>query len=300
MVLKNNKEDFHFRIPFTIGNLDIQKRKVKKIAPLFHEVKAKKLKEFLASSDVNISVEEYLGIVTRTFILSLIWSITLFTLICLILKINFLIGIASGFSLCVFIAINQINYPRIYSFKKSQNIEKNLIPALQDMQVQLESGIPTFHILSNISNSNYGQVSKEFKKVVRELNTGVPQIVAIEGLIKKNSSEYFKRVLWQISNGLRSGSDMSSVIKDIIDNLNKEQAIQIQSYGNKLNPIVMFYMLITVIMPSLGITFLIIMSSMLGIRAGMVKLIFIALFSIIVIIQIMFLGLIKTKRPSLL
>ena len=168
------------------------------------------------------------------------------------------------------------------------------------MLVQLESGVPIFQIISNVSTSNYGFVSYEFKKAVNEINSGISQIDALESLIKRNSSVYFKRILWQLSNGLRSGSDMSVVLRDVIDNLNKEQAIQIQSYGGKLNPIIMFYMLITVILPSLGVTFLTIISSMLNLSSTLVELMFVTVFVFVVLMQIMFLGLIKSRRPSLL
>jgi hypothetical protein len=99
---------------------------------------------------------------------------------------------------------------------------------------------------------------------------------------------------------MRAGSDMAMVIKDGVDNLAKEQAIQIQAYGSKLNPLIMFYMLLTVIIPALGITFFTIIASMLGLSGNLVKLIFIGIFFFVMIMQILFLGMIRTRRPSLL
>ena len=157
-----------------------------------------------------------------------------------------------------------------------------------------------FNILVNISSSDYGELSEEFKKVVRKINAGLPQIDVLEQLGENNSSIFFKRTLWQLSNGMRAGSDISRVIVESINTLNEEQVIQIQNYGNKLNPLIMFYMLISVIMPALSLTFLIIISSMLGLKSGIVTLMFIGVFVIVVIIQIMFLGMIKSIRPSLL
>ena len=93
---------------------------------------------------------------------------------------------------------------------------------------------------------------------------------------------------------------MNSVIQEGVRSLYQEQAIQIQTYGSKLNPLVMFYMLIAVILPALGITFLVILSSLLNISNEMLKLLFIAIFVLIIFTQIMFLGLIKSRRPSLL
>ncbi|RLG11309.1 hypothetical protein DRN69_07920 [Candidatus Pacearchaeota archaeon] len=291
-----------FRIPFTFSSPEVLKNKVKHFSKLFARGRHEKLKEYLRNLDVNLSPAEYLGICFRTFLFNFFIILIIATSILGLLKIkNFYVyglGISLLFSFFVF--FNQRNYPRVYNLKKTRDIEKNLMPALQDMLVQLESGVPIFEILVNISNAGYGFISYEFKKAVREINSGISHIDALEHLVKRNSSPYFKRVLWQLSNGLRSGSDMGIVIKDSINNLAKEQAIQIQSYGSKLNPLVMFYMLATVILPSLGLTFLTIIASMLGLSGKLIQLLFVAIFVFVVLIQIMFLGLIKMRRPSLL
>lgn len=99
---------------------------------------------------------------------------------------------------------------------------------------------------------------------------------------------------------MKSGSDLSIVIKDSIKLLSEEQLIQIQNYGNKLNPLIVVYMLIAVIIPALSITFLIIISSMTNLPKNMTILLFIGLFVFVVLVQTMFLGIIKSGRPSLL
>ena len=99
---------------------------------------------------------------------------------------------------------------------------------------------------------------------------------------------------------MQAGSDMSIVVKDSIKSLNEEQMIQIQNYGNKLNPLIVFYMLIAIIIPALSIVFLTIISSIVGLPKNTVTLIFIGMFVFVMLIQIMFLGIIRSKRPSLL
>jgi hypothetical protein len=59
-------------------------------------------------------------------------------------------------------------------------------------------------------------------------------------------------------------------------------------------------MLLAVIMPALGITFLTIIASMLNIPGKMVNMIFVGIFVMVMLLQITFLGIIKTKRPSLI
>lgn len=290
-----------FQIPFTLADIEIQKSKSKRFIK-FTSARKTKLDEYLRAANVNLTKREYLAICYRRFLINLIAFSVIGSSILGIFKTP--LFPVYGFLIALLISglqfFNQINYPKVYILNKQRDVEKNLISVLQDMIVQLNSGVPIFRIISNVSESDYGEVSSEFKKIVKEINSGVSQIDAIEKHAKLNTSEYFKRVLWQISNGMRAGSDMNIVIQEGIKNLSDEQAIQIQTYGNRLNPLIMFYMLIAVIMPALGITFLIIISSMLGFPERIIQIIFVIIFVIVVFMQIMFLGLVKSRRPSLL
>ena len=291
-----------FNIPFTILETEILRKRYHKYGKYIHPKKESSIQSYLKNSDSGINASEYLAICFAKFLTSFLVGAILISLILLLFRVQkfFLIGPGISLLFTAFILFNRLGYPKIYDSRKTKEIEKNLISALQDMLVQLNSGVPMFKILTNISSSDYGEVSKELKKAVADINSGKPQLDAIDNLGNKTTSLYFRRVLWQISNGMRAGSDMAIVIKESIDNLAKEQAIQIQSYGNKLNPIIMFYMLLAVIMPALGITFLTIIASMLNIAGKVVNLIFIGLFVMIVLLQITFLGIIRTRRPSLL
>lgn len=290
-----------FKIPFTFSDIEVLKRKSKPFLKFVKPGKTK-LDEYLKSSEKKVDRMQYLAICYRSFALNLLIFSVITTSILGLFGLNsfYLYGLLAALAFAGFILFNQLNYPRIFCANKQRQIERNLISVLQDMMVQLNSGVPIYQILVNIASSDYGEVSDEFKKITKEINSGVPQIDAIEKYGKLNSSEYFRRVLWQISNGMRAGSDMSIVIKEGIRTLSEEQSIQIQTYGSKLNPLVMFYMLIAVILPSLGITFLIIISSLLSVSSTIVKLLFVMIFVFVFFIQIMFIGMIKSRRPSLL
>jgi len=99
---------------------------------------------------------------------------------------------------------------------------------------------------------------------------------------------------------MKAGGDIANVIKDVIENLSEEQLIAIQKYGSQLNPLAMFYMLIAVIIPSLGITFIIILSSFVSLSEDITKTIFFALYGFVFFFQLMFIGTIKSRRPNLM
>ena len=291
-----------FHIPFTISGIEKLRKRPQIFKSIIKYKKKSRLQHHLNNSDTNITREEYLNIVYRSFVIYfIILSVVLTTILALLnVKLFFIWGTIVALLFSIFVLFSQLVYPKIYSVRKQRDLERNLIPALEDMLVQLNSGIPLFSILVNISSSNYGSLSNEFKKGVRRINAGLPEEEVLEELGVQNSSVFFRRTLWQISNGMKAGSDISIVIKDSIQTLHEEQIIQIQNYGNKLNPLVMFYMLITVIMPALAITFLTIIASLINLPATTTILLYLGLFVFVLLIQIMFLGVIKSARPSLI
>lgn len=102
--------------------------------------------------------------------------------------------------------------------------------------------------------------------------------------------------MWQILNSLKTGANVSYSLKSVVRQIIREQAIELEEYGRKLNPFAMFYMIIAIIMPTLGTTMLIVFSSFISISIGLPVLIIMALF--FGCIQFFFLMAIKNKRPA--
>ena len=103
--------------------------------------------------------------------------------------------------------------------------------------------------------------------------------------------------MWQLSNSLKVGSDISETIENLIEDLTKEQMIAIRKYGQELNPYTMMYMLIAVILPALGITFLMVLSSFSGILVP--KSIFLVILFGLIAFQFFYISIVKSKRPTM-
>ena len=260
------------------------------------------LKVNIEQSEIKINAGEYVSLCITASIVFFVFINIIFSILLFLIKIeNFvLLSIGVSIQITIFIFIQQVLYPKLAGNKKIRNIERNLLPALQNILVQLNSGVPLFSVLVSISNEDYGEVSKQFAVAVKKINAGISQIEVLDQIATMNPSLYFRRAIWQLVNGMKSGADISIVIKQIIASLSEEQLIQIQKYGGQLNPLAMFYMLVTVILPSLGITFLIVISSFVSSSEFITKLIFWGLYGFVFFFQIMFIGIIKTRRPTLL
>lgn len=260
----------------------------------------KDLKLSLDQADIKLSPTEYVSMCLTSSLFFFLGFSAFLSLILAKLEISIIFGIIGTLFLSLFILSQQLIYPRLKANKRIKDIERNLLPALQNMLVQLNSGVPLFNVMATISDADYGGVSQQFKIAVRKINAGNQQIPVLETLARNNPSLHFRRTLWQMINGMKTGSDMSDVIKLSISNLSEEQLIQIQRYGSQLNPLAMFYMIIAVIIPALGVTFIMIMSSFLNLTPYATKFIFWGLLAAVFFFQLMFLGILKLRRPNLL
>ena len=187
-------------------------------------------------------------------------------------------------------------YPRLSVTRKVHKVEAYLPFGLHHLLIEVRSGVPLYNALVSIAQSKYGKLSEEFKRAVNEINTGKSEIAALEMLAKENPSLYFRRVIWQMVNALKSGADIGQTIKQIVDNLSEEQRISIKKYGAQLNPLALMYMIFCVIFPTLGITFILVISSFIGIGFD-VQYMLIGILVFLLMFQFMLIGLIKSRRP---
>lgn len=256
----------------------------------------------LRQARINTTAHEYLGMCLFSDFFIFSFFFVFFNVIISSLNVSNPLWAAfvTSFFLILFILFQQFAYPKMIILKRIRNLERNLLPAMQNALVQLKAGVPLFHILAQISIGGYGEVSKEFLKIVRDVNAGKPQIDALDMIAFENPSPYFRRVLWQLSNRMKTGSDLAETVKEITVNLSREQISQIERYGSQLSPLSMFYMVIAIILPSLGLTLMIVMASFMNITDSGIKAMFWSLYGGTLFIQFMFLGVIRSKRPNLL
>lgn len=99
----------------------------------------------------------------------------------------------------------------------------------------------------------------------------------------------------QLSNANRAGANIRFVLNDVVDFLSNEQQIKIREYGSMLNPLSLFYMFSSIIAPSMGIIFLTIISTLVDLNIS--EWMFVLILLLLGVLQIMFIGLIKSRRP---
>ena len=188
-----------------------------------------------------------------------------------------------------------MNTPAAKAKKAVREIDKEIVFAGRFLLVELSAGVPLFNAMDNVSRS-YPLIGKYFKEIIDRAEVGKPIDEAITEVMELTPSDNFRKLLWQIMNSLRTGADVSVALNSILEQIAREQLIKMKEYGKKLNPMVMFYLMIAVIVPSLGVTMLSLLSSFIGLSIGFETLIGIAIGTSLV--QIIFLVSIKQSRPG--
>ncbi|MFH1442730.1 MAG: type II secretion system F family protein [Candidatus Micrarchaeota archaeon] len=199
-----------------------------------------------------------------------------------------LIGLVSFFTI--------MTYPKIIAKKRARKLENELVPAMRQMLIQVKSGVPLYEAMTGVCDG-YGEVSLEFRKMVRRINAGIPMQDVLEEKSRFTSSLQFRRILWQIDNALKVGTDVGKALEEIITDLVAEKIDDIRRYGQELSPWTMIYMLAAIVTPSLGITMMLVIISFLGVDVP--KIIFAVVLVFITGFQLFFTDFVRSRRPAI-
>ena len=251
----------------------------------------------LEQAEISASGSKYFSLCLASSFFSFIVFAIFFSAIFWIIDVNFLYSLPLALVLFLFTYNHQITYPRLKALRKVKETEEDLLPALRTLLVQISSGVVFFDALKTVSRGDYGTVSREFDKVIKRIEAGQSSLEALEFIVRTNPSVYFRRSVWQIMVAMKSGSDITIVLQSLINNMNLEQLTKIREYSAKLSPLSMLYMLFTIILPALAISFLLVLSFFISAVGNYINFILWGGLALILILQIAFIGLIKSGRP---
>jgi flagellar protein FlaJ len=207
-----------------------------------------------------------------------------------------MVSLGPGLFMAVVILLVQFVYPRIIGRTVADKVDRELIFALKDMYIQINSGISLFDAMCNISKSDYGHVSDEFGLAVRDITAGESEEKALERLAMKTKSDYFKKALWQLITAMRSGSSTAGALRSVIDVLIGYQHRMIKNYASELNFWILMFMLVAATIPTLGITLSVVLSTF-G-RAGITPLLFVEFVGASFMVQAVMIGFLRSRRPE--
>ncbi len=270
----------------------------KKLSKIFFN-----LKYDLIKADINVNDENYL---TASFFSAIVYGIIFFSLIYglfylknqAIVPENGVIALLAGIVSFLLLFLLHVNYPKILANQYAKEIDSSLIFALKSMLIQVTSGVSLFDSMINVSKAKYGTISTELSKVVKDISAGESEAKALEKLALRTKSEQLKKTSWQLLTSIRSGASLQGALKSVVKSLTTEEIRTIKNYASELNMWILIYLMLAAAVPTLGLTFVVVLSAMAGGAIGQEHIIMIVLAAFVM--QIILIGFVKTRIPKVI
>jgi pilus assembly protein TadC len=185
----------------------------------------------------------------------------------------------------------------VYIKRQQVLLNRDVVFLGRYLLIKLQSGIPFYQALIDAAKGGFGTSSRYVAEIVHDIELGTPIEQALSNAADVSPSNEFRQILWQINTALRSGVDVTSTLRSILNEIASDQLIEVERYGKKLSTMSLFYMLLAVILPSLGLTLFVSFSGFLGIKLTTIHLVSVLI--AMMFIQFMFLSLFRSIRPQI-
>ncbi len=292
-----------FKPPFLPFSFKTAKRISKPFASIGRNLSRLKpsLNSELVQLEVDATPAQYMSMAFMIMVLMFIaMAVLLFLLVFVLFESKALeylgLVITSAAIIALFSFFQFTFYPQNLLELKAKKLNRDLLFALRHLLIQVRSGVPLYNAMVSLSEADYGIVSKEFRQTAKEISGGVSQSDALSNMLVRTPSIYLRRVVWQMSNAIRAGSDLGQVIQQLVKQFTEEERVKLRRFGKELSPWALMYLMFTVIFPTMGIAMLLILSSLAPITiTTQMYALFIIFFTIF---QFFFVKFLKNKRPS--
>ena len=140
-------------------------------------------------------------------------------------------------------------YPQSIASNRSRAAERYLPFALRHLAVEVRAGMGLYQAMRAVAVANYGELSEEFKRTLREIDEGKPMEVALSNLAARSKSKGMRRAVASILRAVRIGGNLSDTIMNIAKDISFEQRQKVAAYSEKLNFFGVLFMFVGVVFP---------------------------------------------------
>lgn len=255
------------------------------------------IKKYLQQAGINESLDSYIKkVLIFSFLSSCVFGLFVFLLFLKSLSLLLLLVVIASFVTFFYFGIN---YPYIVAKNRSRDIDAELMFGGRHLLISLKSGVPLFNALGGLTRG-YGELSVEIRKIIDLVSVGVPLHDAMKQVAEQTPSRNLRRLLMQLVNSLLFGTEVHIACESIVYEIAKETEIEVREYGQKLNPIVIGFLILGIVFPSIFVAFSIIVSTLFSTVVRLEDISLFIFFLIILIIQIAFVLMVKSNRLKVL
>jgi flagellar protein FlaJ len=218
-----------------------------------------KIAQDLAVANIKATPQELISfaVIVSAFA-STICSLSLFSL-----GLDLTASIAlqpAAFAAC-FYALS--TYPRAKARERAEILERDLAIALRTASVELASGASFEKALYSVARGGYGELSKEFKKVLSEIEAGGESVdAALRKLASRTRSLLVQRACMQLVFAYEHGT-ASEGLKKLAEELSEVQKAKSRNYAAQASFLGLLFIAASCIVPALFAAYVIVGSEFL-------------------------------------
>jgi len=258
------------------------------------------LKDKLQKADSKDSPFQY---VYKMLTMTIFILITALVFVYLISKKDmFFFGIGS--LICLFLSPLlfkiMISIVDVQIVKLGRELDGDLLFASEYLLVALESGLPIGNAIENLGHVKRPS-GRFFKRIYIEFQTGKSMDKALSDGIHFSASKNMKNLVKKLQDSINIGSNIRDVLVNFVDDSTSKKMIEAKAYSKKLNPIVMMYLLMGIVLPSLGITFLMLGMAVMsdGVGTALLKWVLIVIFLVMFGFQYFAYSIFRFKKSTI-
>lgn len=257
------------------------------------------LKYYMDAVRMEETAQDYtiLGLANATFMGSMVFLIVFSLAIFAGQPLEFFgFSVIASVSFALLTILYWMSFPRVHAQKRAQLVERELLFALRDVSVEMDAGMSFVDALELLTEG-YGAFSEEITEVIKEIRIGTPVEDALESSMHKNVSRIYKSAMLRIVSGIRSGADVPTLLSVVIENLTQEVKAQVKSYGQEINLWATLYLIVGIVLPSMGLTLMVMLSTFTGLTFTPVLIYTMTFF--LLLFHASAIGFLKSRRPLL-
>lgn len=213
----------------------------------------KKLGIELYSANMLYTVSQYLAVTTVGSVMmggffGLVFAAS-FIVIGQPIQMALLIGVLIATLVFLMAAFIFILVPSQTATKRGKEIDRELPFALRHIASELRAGIGLFKALQAVAVTDYGILSDEFTKTVREVDEGTSVEEAMTRLSFRVKSDGLKKAMRHMTRALRTGGNLADIMKDIAEDASYEGRMSVRDFASKMNFIGVIFIFVAIVIP---------------------------------------------------
>jgi len=219
----------------------------------------KGLSDDLFKANMRIAPERYVALMIG---MSLIVGVS--TFIAIWLLISPFLALLVGLVAFMFTLIVGRIQPRSRAKARFNEINRVIPYALRHMATQLSSGIGLPETMTSVSQADYGALSEEFGRVIRDMHAGISTDEALSAMDRRVESEALQRAIRQVQRTMRTGGDLAKILGALADETAFDLRMGLRDYVQSLNMLTMIYMFVSAVIPAMLIVMMLVTGFMGG------------------------------------